>query len=383
MPPPPSSVPPPPLPQGRAAVATGGKRSLIGALLIAALLMAGVAAGVWYVFLRARPEASPGTQISQTSENAAPASVSGESAGTSTAPVQQPPPAATPGTSPAAPSGQEPAAPEPKSPASQQSANPPIVSPSTPAPVLPGRDRLRQRGSPGPSSEPSAPSSAPSSEPTTGNEPAAASPSEPEPAPAPAVPPVVTQQADQVIQSGLRVAFRVTPPDAYVLVGRTVLGPAEEWSGAKGSRTYDFSEPGLYFIRLRKPGMKDYKIAVQAEARSGVTTISARLQPLPAADVDASDLRTYRVREAVAFRVQPSGAAVNVDGQFAGLARRFSGGGFLRGKGEWLELAPGKHRISIKSPGFQPQDILVEVTATADRDRERIDVVLTPGGGGE
>jgi hypothetical protein len=197
------------------------------------------------------------------------------------------------------------------------------------------------------------------------------------------VPPLVAEQADQVVRSGLKVAFRVVPADAHVLVGRTVIGTAEDWSGTKDARAYDFPGPGLYFVRLRKQGMKDYKIAVQAEARSGVTTIAARLQALPAAEVDASDLRTVRVREALAFRVQPLGAVVLVDGQPMGLARRFSGGGFLRGKGEWLELPPGKHRVSIASPGFQRYDLLVEVSATADRDRERIDVVLAPGGGGD
>ncbi len=100
--------------------------------------------------------------------------------------------------------------------------------------------------------------------------------------------------------------------------------------------------------------------------------------------MDASDLRTVRVREAVAFRLQPpsSTAEVRVDGKVVGLARRFGGGGFLRAK-EWLELAPGKYRISIVSPGFRRQDILVEVVATAERDRERIDVPMTAGGPGE
>ena len=70
-----------------------------------------------------------------------------------------------------------------------------------------------------------------------------------------------------------------------------------------------------------------------------------------------------------------------MDGERVGPARRFSGG-FLRPK-EMLMLSTGKHRISIVMPGFQRKDILVEVTETADKERERIDAVLTPGGNDE
>jgi hypothetical protein len=35
------------------------------------------------------------------------------------------------------------------------------------------------------------------------------------------------------------------------------------------------------------------------------------------------------------------------------------------------------------APGHRRQDILVDVSPTADKDRERIDVVLTQGGDGD
>jgi len=163
-----------------------------------------------------------------------------------------------------------------------------------------------------------------------------------------------------------------------------VIGEAQDWNGQHGARSYTFADPGSHLIKIRKPGLKEYRIAVEAGAVGGKTPIPARLQSMVAEEVDASDLRTYRVREAVAFRLQPPSptAEVRVDGQLVGLARRFGGGGFLRVK-EWLELSPGKHRISIVSPGFRRQDLLVEVVATAERDRERIDVAMTAGGSGE
>jgi serine/threonine-protein kinase len=376
LPPLPPAVPAAP---AQATAPAGPKRSLLWISIAAALLMIAVLAGAGYVLSRPRtppptaqaaPDlAAPVSTPAGAAESAAPATVPPSTA----APVEQqtssPPPVAA---APVPGVRQEPPPSETKQPdrAGPQTAQP--VAPSQePSPRLPDRPRPQDRV-PGPAaSEPAAPS--PESE----------SPAAPEPSPAPSAPPAALQQADQVIRTGLKVAFRVIPPDAHVLVDRTVIGTAGDWSGAKGARTYDFPGPGTYFVKIRKQGMKDYKIAVEAEARGGVTPIVARLQPLAAADVDAADLQTVRVREAIALRVQPPGAGVLVDGQPVGLARRFSGGGLLRGKGEWLELTPGRHRVSIVSPGFQRQDILVEVTETAERDRERIDVVLARGGGGE
>jgi len=183
--------------------------------------------------------------------------------------------------------------------------------------------------------------------------------------------------ADQSLRSGLEVAFHVNPPDAYVLVEGRVIGQAQEWSGQRGARTYTFPGAGSYLVKIRKSGMKERRIAVEAGA-GGSSVIAANLQALPAADVDASDLQAIRVRTGVFFNVRPATAQVEVDGERVGPARRFSGG-FLRPK-EMLMLSTGKHRISIVMPGYQRKDILVEVTETADKERERIDAVLTPGG---
>ena len=195
---------------------------------------------------------------------------------------------------------------------------------------------------------------------------------EPDPEPAPALP-----EADQTVRTGLSVAFRVTPPDAYVLVDGRVIGQAQEWSGQKGARTFIFPGPGRYLVKIRKPGMKEERIAVEAGS-SGAASISARLQAMGGEEVEASDLQTVRVREGVFFRVKPPVAAVLVDGQPVGSVRQFSGGP-LRPR-EFLRLSPGKHRISIVAPRHRRYDIQVEVTETADKDRERIAIDLSPGG---
>jgi tRNA A-37 threonylcarbamoyl transferase component Bud32 len=360
------SVPPPPVPAVAAPVpvapppAPGAKRSAIWIPIaaVAALLAVAVLAGGWYLFarfVRPRLQAPPAQTAQASPPPVLPAATPPGSAATA-APAPSPTPAPPPAAAPTEPG----------------------VKPSTPTEPAATPHRTPE----GVAGKPAAPSAAVSrreAEPAAGRETA------PAPAPAPAPPPAApaAPEADRTMSTGLQVVFRVTPPDAFVLVDRTVLGMAKDYSGQKGAQTYTFPGPGSYLVKLRKAGMKDYRIAVEASATGGTTPIVAALQPLPAAEVDVADLQTVQVREAVAFHVQPPEARVLVDGQEVGPARRFSGGGFLRARGEWLELAPGRHRVSLVAPGFQRRDISVEVMATAEKDRRRIDVVLTPGGGGE
>jgi hypothetical protein len=124
--------------------------------------------------------------------------------------------------------------------------------------------------------------------------------------------------------------------------------------------------------------MSEVKIAVEASNTGGTMPIVANLALRAAAELEPTELRTVRVQKAVAFRVRPAAAGVLVDGQPVGAARRYSGGG-LRG-GDWLELPQGKHRVSIVAPGHRRYDVLVEVTPTADKERERIEVALLQGG---
>ena len=212
--------------------------------------------------------------------------------------------------------------------------------------------------------------------------PVAPAPAAPEPEPEePEAPAPAAQAADRTVHSGLAVAFRISPPDAHILVDGRVIGTAEDWSGQKDSRTYTFPGPGTYLVKIKKDGMHELRIAVEASAAGGTTVIPARLSARAAEQIAAGELRVVRVREAVAFRVRQPLAELMVDGQPMGLARRY-GGGILRHK-DWLELSQGKHRVSIVAPGHRREDLLVEVMPTAENDRERIEIVLTQGGGGD
>ncbi|HEX6900336.1 MAG TPA: protein kinase [Thermoanaerobaculia bacterium] len=368
IPPPPAMAPqtmypPPPTPTQAppASVLAAGSRSRSSTavvLLVAFLLVAALAAAGWMAMSRFRgaPEPQQAAVPSEPGASPTPAPVDGAATQTSATPPVDPVETARPEPTPV-----------------QQVPNkqpPPAVSRQETAPPSPPQERPQTKVPAPAVSEPAPAVPAPERAP----EPRETEPEPSEPAPSPSI------QADQTLRTGLNVAFRVTPPDAHVLVDRRVIGRAQDWSGQKGAQTYTFPGAGTYEVKIRKAGMKEQVLAVEAGA-GGLSTITIRLRPEAAAAVDASDLRTVRVREAVAFRVKPPIAGIMVDGQPVGTARRFSGGGPFRARGEWLELPPGKHRISIKAPGHQQQDILVEVVATAEKDRERIDVVLAPEGG--
>jgi serine/threonine-protein kinase len=353
-----ASVPPvsptlvlPPVP----AAARGSNRAVIGIVLAAGLLMlAAVGVGAWYAYTHwVKPRLEQSAQMSQMPPSPEITPMPASSSSTSADITPQSAPAPRPSITP----------PPAKTPELRPSAPPPVPTPEP-------RPRLEPTVTPAPPVK-TVPLPAPSPAPAAPDE------SEPEPsAPSPAA-----TAADRTLRTGLDVAFRVIPGDAFVLVDGKVLGFAQDWSGLKGARTYTFPGPGTYLVKIKKDGMNDLRIAVEAGATAGTTPIYANLRQRAAEQIDANDLQTVRVRQAVAFRGVPPMAGVLVDGQSVGLARRF-GGGFMHPK-EWLELPPGKHRVSIVAPGHRRQDILVDVSPTADKDRERIDVVLTQGGDGD
>ncbi len=378
-PPPPSyTAPAPAQASAPAPIVAAPSRKLPIALVVAALLLmvlVGVAGAGYYgwQFWKAHFAAAAEQQTAQASQAAVssevPASASPD-AQTSPATSEVTPPSPPPARS--AQSPQSPQSPPPLSVAPSMA--PPAKEP--PRPVTTGK--VQPPSAPPTSQQPATPRVSPPVP-----VPAAPAPRETPPvraAPVPAAPSeeaAEEPEADQTLRSAMQVSFHVTPPDAHVLVEGRVIGEAQDWSGEHGARTYTFPGPGTYLVKIRKPGMKEVRIAVEAGA-GRMSAINAHLVPMAAAEVDATDLQTVRVREGISFNVRPALAQVEVDGQPVGPARRFAGG-FLRPK-EVLLLPPGKHRISLVLQGYRRKDFLVEVTETAEKPRDRIEWVLTPGG---
>ena len=178
--------------------------------------------------------------------------------------------------------------------------------------------------------------------------------------------------------SGLQLRFDVSPPDTFVQLREEgeerfmSLGQAQQWDPKKeDGRLYTMPGVGVYHVRLRKTGMKDQLIRVDVKGSGGTTTITARMSPLAAQEVELGDLEVIRVAESVAIVVKPAEAAsqarVVVDGEPRGKP----------GRNTWMRLPAGRHRVSVEAPGFGRHDLVVEVLPGADDRRKRVDVVLT------
>ena len=377
----PATIPPPPPSPLPATTAGTPPRSASGARLwipIAAVVVLVVAlAAAWGLWTMRKTDAPAEMQTAEAGRDAGAPSPSTGPAGSPPVPVSVVPPPGATTAEPSPPVVQERVSPlqtrsEPQPVLAPQEREPRVQAPPVEAPPPSRREPVPSPSRENPRPTVPGPAVAPAPAPETPAADEEAAPSEPAPSASPRLP-----DADQTLRTGLEVAFRVAPQDAHILVDGRVIGQAREWSGQKGARTYTFPGPGAYLVKIRKPGMKDYQIAVEAGATGGVTPVAARLQPLPAAEVETTDLETIRVRQAVAFEVRPPLAMVLVDGQVMGPARKFSGGLGRRG---WLELPPGTHRVSIAAPGFRRKDLRVEVTAGAEKERERVELTLSPGG---
>jgi hypothetical protein len=184
----------------------------------------------------------------------------------------------------------------------------------------------------------------------------------------------VADSFDETVESGMRLVFRVQPDDAYVLLDGIVVGQARDFSPAS-RRPLDLPSPGVHTVVLRRAGMADRTFRVNARADGpAVTPLVGRLLPAAAATTPLHELETHRVGRAIALRVTPAAARVLVDGRDVGAASDFGGG--RMGRGSWLELPLGMHRVSLVAPGHRQVDLAIDVTSGALEERKRIQVVL-------
>ena len=159
-------------------------------------------------------------------------------------------------------------------------------------------------------------------------------------------------QADQTIRTGLQVAFRIAPPGRL----RAGRGPGDRHGPGverrQGSADLHLSGAGLLHGEDQEAG----HAGLPDRRRGGRHgRHDAHRRPAPAAGrrrrgqprtCDRAGARGDRLPRAAGRGRRAGGRPAG------GPGAALFGGGFLRAKGEWLELAPGKHRVS--SGGARP-----------------------------
>lgn len=105
--------------------------------------------------------------------------------------------------------------------------------------------------------------------------------------------------------------------------------------------------PGEHEIPVRQSGYKDFTQKVAVEPHKKVA-----LQVVMLMD---SRTRFPKVTSQIKLQVTPERAAVFVDDAFVGSVAEFSG------VGHGMLVSPGKHRVKIALPGYQPFDTEVSL----------------------
>ena len=178
---------------------------------------------------------------------------------------------------------------------------------------------------------------------------------------------------DKKVETAMTLLIASTPPDAFVVIDGFVIGRANEMNRRGG---HTLAQAGEHRVVLRSPGMREYRLLVNASgAAGGKTRVKVQMRRARVSELAIGDLPRYLVREAVGFRVKPRTTRVVMDGTIRGPASQFSGRG-----GRWLTLPRGVHRVSLIAPGHRQVDIAVEVGGGATEKRQIVRLNLPPEG---
>ncbi len=414
-PPPPVAAPAPaagsassPLPSAGASAAASTSKSTRWVLwgFVACLLLLLVAAGGWGLMRwLQRAEPSPVTTVAEASLPGAAGSLPGtedsppDKPGTEAATPQTVPPDDDGARSGTAPSGDAAPAVRERSPGATPGASavpPPSSTSTTAAQTPPSQDRTpiattQRSPPPQPSSSPPT-SRAPTNAPGTGASgtgasgtgasgatPTGTAPGDSRPDLEPlavashiAAFEAAAEGAHREMDSGRFFKFLIEPPDAVVRLWQrgeerqVVLGQARQYNARdRDSRSVELPDDGDFLFTFLGEGHPDLVVLVHATSGRGAgpQVIRARLG---AENRERGGPRRLQVSRSLAFDGSPADATVYVDGVAKGPADQWPGG--LRAGGPRnLQMTPGRHRVRIQAAGYEPFEILVEVSPAGPR----------------
>ncbi len=124
--------------------------------------------------------------------------------------------------------------------------------------------------------------------------------------------------------------------------------------------------PGEHYITVRQGGYLDFfqKVSVRAGEKQSIPVTMER----------DTRVQMPRVTAEIKLDVKPNRAAVFVDGVFIGHIAEFTG------IGKALLVEPGKRKIKISLPGYQPFETDIELVVNQ---KSTIKTELVPGGPAE
>jgi hypothetical protein len=147
--------------------------------------------------------------------------------------------------------------------------------------------------------------------------------------------PIVAHSANEVLGEIQFIGASKIEKTSGVWIDGQYVGYLKELKGSKNVLLL----PGEHEIAVRQTGFKDFaqKIVVEPGQKHVVNVAMERDLQAQYPDVTAE----------LKISLKPNRAAVFVEDRFVGFVDQFDG------PGQWLLLAPGKHRIKITLPGYR------------------------------
>lgn len=179
-------------------------------------------------------------------------------------------------------------------------------------------------------------------------------------------------EAHREMSTGRYFKFMVEPDNAIVRLWQrgeerqTVLGQAKGYS-AKGrdSRSFELPEDGDYLFTFIADGFPNLSVLVHATSGRGLGAQVIRASM--ANGVQGSQgPKSLKVSRSLGFNGFPENARVLIDGVVQGPASKWPGGRRATGANN-LQLERGRHRLRIEAEGYEPYEVLVEVSPGARR----------------
>ena len=102
------------------------------------------------------------------------------------------------------------------------------------------------------------------------------------PTPEPAVPAMDAPPVSATFEGRTGAEFHVEPEETEVTIDGRAIGPADDWDGSGGGKTYTFAGPGDYLVKLSLAGHRTewVRVRISPNARRDIADVDTELEEL-------------------------------------------------------------------------------------------------------